>query len=261
MSKKNRPKVLLLDIEISPLLASVWALFDQNVGLNQIQRDTFILSFSAKWLDSDKVIYMDQSRAKDIEDDSTLLKAVWKLLDEADIVIGQNSKRFDIKRLNARFIINGMQPPSSFKQVDTLELAKRNFAFTSNKLEYLSSKLCTKHKKLTKRKYAGFELWKECLKGNKAAWKEMREYNTLDVLSLQELYEKLAPWGSPVNFELYSDEVSTKCNCGSEEFTKNGFKYTSSGKFQRFKCISCGAEHRDKKNLFTREKRASLGVK
>ena len=86
---------------------------------------------------------------------------MWKLLDEADIVIGQNSKAFDIKKLNARFIIHGMQPPSSYRQIDTKILAKKHFNFTSNKLEYLSDKLNVKYKKQTKRKFSGFEMWKE----------------------------------------------------------------------------------------------------
>lgn len=259
-SKQQGPKVLLLDIETAPILARVWGMWDQNVGLNQIKSDWFILSFSAKWLGdpASKTIYADQRNAKDIEDDTPLLKKVWNLLDEADILITQNGIKFDTKKLNSRFVIKGFQPPSSFKNIDTLVLAKKHFGFTSNKLEYMTDKLCTKYKKNSHKKFSGFELWKECLAGNKAAWKEMELYNKLDVLSLEELYYKLIPWDSSINFNLYSDSEEVLCKCGSSDFIKRGFFYTNSGKFQRYRCNKCGAETRSKENLFNKDKKKSL---
>lgn len=258
MSKKNKgPKVLLFDIETSPILAHVWGLWDNNVALNQIDSDWHVLSWSAKWLDepASKTMYMDQRDEKNIEDDSRILKAIWKLLDEADVIITQNGNRFDTKKLNARFILNGMQPPSSYKKIDTLVIAKKHFAFTSNKLEYMTDKLCTKFKKSKHKKFSGFELWSECLKGNIEAWKEMEVYNKRDVLSLEELYKKLIPWDNGVNFNLYHNELEHTCKCGSTELAKNGFFYTNVGKYQRYKCKSCGSETRDRKNLLSKDKR------
>lgn len=256
--KNNKPKILLLDIETSPILASVWGLFDQTIPLNQINQDWFILAFSAKWLDDDKIMYYDQRNAKDIEDDRELLKKVWKLLDECDVVVGQNSNGFDLKRLNARFILNGMKPPSSYKKVDTVLIARKHFGFTSNKLEYLTDKLCKKYKKLKHNKYPGFELWKECLKGNKSAWNEMKLYNEYDVLSLEELYKVLQPWDNSINVNLYSEGLENVCSCGNNKFHKNGFYYTASGKFQRYVCTGCGAETHSPKNLLTKEKKATI---
>lgn len=261
MKLNNKPKILYIDIETAPLLARVWGMFDQNVGLNQIKSDWFILSFCAKWAGNKKVIYHDQRKASDIEDDSELLKKLWELLDEADVVIGQNSNKFDIPKINARFILNGMKPPSSYKKVDTCKIARSKFGFTSNKLEYLTSKLCTKYKKLTHKKFPGFELWKECLKGNLQAWEEMRKYNIHDVLSLEELYLKLEPWDNSINYNLYTNKNTNVCSCGSKELNKNGYAYTSKGKFQRYTCASCGAEVKSGSNLFSKEKRDSLNMK
>ena len=256
----DRPKVLIYDIETAPILGYVWSLWDQNVGLNQIESDWYILSWSAKWLDdpADKIMYMDQRKAKNIEDDTKILKGIWKLLDEADIVITQNGKKFDQKKLNARFILNGFEPPSSYKHIDTKQLASKHFGFTSKRLEYMSDKLCTTYKKQKHSKFPGFEMWKACMSGNKEAWKEMEEYNRYDVLALEELYKKLIPWDNSINFSLYHDEAKHVCKCGSEEFSKNGFYYTSSGKFQKYKCKKCGHETRSKTNLFSKEKRKSL---
>ena len=72
MVKNNKDlKILVLDIETAPILGYVWQLFDQSVALNQIYKDTHILSWSAKWFESEdkktiygphnKVMYMDQS--------------------------------------------------------------------------------------------------------------------------------------------------------------------------------------------------------
>jgi hypothetical protein len=254
------PKVLLFDIETAPMLGYVWSLWDNNVALNQLHSDWHILSWSAKWLDApeDQVMYMDQRNAKKIDDDSHILKYIWQLLDQADIVITQNGKSFDQKKLNARFLMNKFQPPSTYKHIDTKLLANKHFGFTSSKLEYMTGKLCTKYKKLKPKKFAGFEMWRECLARNIEAWKEMELYNKYDVLSLEELYKIMIPWDSSVNFNLYHDHEEHVCKCGSKSFHKNGFYYTSSGKYQKYKCKQCGAETRDKSNLFSKDKRASL---
>lgn len=263
VQSQSKPRVLVFDIETKPLIAHVWSLWENNVGLNQIERDWSILSWSAKWLDSppEDVMYEDLRGVKDIDDDSKILKGIWKLLDEADVVITQNGKRFDVKKLNARFILNGMQPPSPFRHIDTQEIAKRHFAFTSNKLAYMSDKLCTKYKKQTNHgNFEGHALWVECMKDNIEAWKEMEHYNKYDVLSLEELYYKLIPWDNRIDFNVYTDNLEYVCKCGSKDFIKNGFAYSNLGKYQRHKCKKCGSNHKDRVNLLSKEKRASLKV-
>ena len=260
-NKNKGPKILLLDIETCPILAHVWAIWDQNIGLNQIKSDWYILSWSAKWFDSKEIMYMDQSKVKDIEDDSKLLKAIWKLIDQADIIVTQNGKSFDHKKLNARFILNGMQPPSPFKIVDTLLIAKAKFGFTSNKLEYLSAKLTPEVKKLTDKdkEFPGFELWKQCILRNKRAWAEMKRYNKQDVLALEAVYKRLLPWNSDINYNLYDDRETNSCNsCGSDNLIQNGHSYLSTGKYKKYKCKDCGHSMRDKINEFSKEKRKTL---
>jgi len=259
MLEKNKiPKILVYDIETAPMLGYVWSLWDNDVALSQLHTDWYILSWSAKWLHEDKVMYQDQRNAKNIEDDSKLLEGIWKLLDEADIVVTQNGKKFDQKKLNARFVINGFDPPSSYRHIDTKQIASRHFGFTSNKLEYMTDKLCTKFKKSKHAKFSGFSLWKECLAGNKEAWNEMKEYNNYDVLSLEELYKKIIPWDNSINFNVYNDNLTSVCTCGSVNFSKSGYHYTNTGKFQKYKCKDCGKEHKDRENLLSKEKRKSL---
>lgn len=253
----SKPKVLIFDIETAPILGYVWGLWENNLALNQVKSDWHVLSWSAKWLGEKKVMYMDQRGAKNIEDDRVILQGIWGLLDMADIVITQNGKSFDVKKLNARFIMHGFPPPSSYRHIDTMRLAKKHFGFTSNKLEYLTGKLCTRYKKLKHSEFGGFELWSECLKGNQKAWKTMEKYNKYDVLSLEELYTKLAPWDSSINFNVYHDRNASVCNCGGKLYS-NGYSYSNRGKFQRRRCFDCGAEVKGSQNLFDKAKRKSL---
>lgn len=192
--ERDLPRVLILDIETAPMLAYVWGTYDQNVGLNQIVSDWFILSWTAKWIDSDKIYYKDQrgKKGKALYNDKELIKPLWKMMDEADIIITQNGVKFDIKKLNTKFLENKLGKPDPFKNIDTLRLAKKYFSFTSNKLEYMAEKFNTTYKKQKHEDFSGFELWNQCLKDNIKAWKAMEKYNKYDVLATEELFLKLS---------------------------------------------------------------------
>lgn len=258
----KKPKILALDIETFSLELCGWGLYDQNFGLNQIKQDWTVASWAAKWVGSSKMMYQDVSKQKNRRDDSKILKGIWELINEADILLTQNGVAFDVKKLNARFIINGMGPPSPYKHIDTKKLAKKSFGFTSNSLEYMSKALGTRYKKLAHKKFPGFELWSECLAGNKAAWVEMKRYNIHDVLALEDIYEKMIPWSNPVDFRIYNSSTRPECpTCGGSKLQSRGFEFTKSGKFNRFQCQGCGtwtSDRGQKNNLLSDEKRESL---
>jgi uncharacterized protein YprB with RNaseH-like and TPR domain len=123
--------------------------------------------------------------------DKKLLKPLWKLMDEADIIVAQNGDRFDLPKLFARFIENGMGCPSEFTTIDTYKMGKK-FGFTSHKLAYMTEKLNRKYVKQDHGDFQGFKLWDACINGNLKAWKSMEKYNKYDVLSLEELFLKLS---------------------------------------------------------------------
>ncbi len=228
-------KVLTIDIETTPITAYVWGLKDQNISLNQIVKDWQIMACGAKWLDRTGVWYDDTQR----QTEKRLLEKIWAFLDNADILITQNGKSFDSRRLNARFIHYGMRPPSPYRHIDTYLLAKSAADFTSNKLEYLTDKLCKKYKKLSHSKFPGMSLWVECLKGNKLAWAEMRKYNINDVLSTEELYTVIKAWG-PVNMPRLFTAMSICAACGAKA-QRRGLLAGSQTK-QRIHCTNplCG---------------------
>jgi predicted RNA-binding Zn-ribbon protein involved in translation (DUF1610 family) len=232
-------KIVTIDIETFPNLVYTWGLFEQNVGINQIVRDWSIAAICWKWMDDKKCHYIDC--ADDPLDDSLLLAKVWEVLDQADIVIGQNSKHFDIRKINARLIESGYPPPSPYRQIDTKVEAKRVAMFTSNRLEWLSQHLSDvpkdKHKE-----FPGFELWSECMQGNPRAWAAMRKYNPTDVISTEQVYMKLRPWiKSHPNLGLYvADQTKPTCpGCGSDNVQRRGTDRTQSGVYPRYRCNAC----------------------
>jgi DNA polymerase elongation subunit (family B) len=238
-------RVLVLDIELAPMTAYIWSLKDQYVGVKQLKTDWYVIAWGAKWLGepASKVIYRDQQHAKKIEDDKSILKELWDLLNEADVVITQNGEKFDGPKLNARFILNDMRPPKPYKHLDTYKLVRKVAAFTSNGLEYLTHKLCTKYRKLSHQHFPGLSLWIECIAGNKKAWAEMREYNVHDVLSTEELYMKIRAWAPESMPTPYiSDKSGASCKvCGdSGRMQRRGFAVKNKFKYQRWQCQECG---------------------
>lgn len=243
-------RILLLDIETAPMEADVWGMWKNNVGLNQLVKDWYILSWSAKWLGVDKPYYADQRNVPldQIEDDSAILAKLHALLDQADVVVAHNAARFDVPKINARFIKAGFLPPSPYKIIDTLLIAKKQFKFSSNRLEYLAKFLDVPQKKLAHHRFPGHALWTAVRKGNKQAWAEMKTYNIADVYALEGVYLKLRPWDKlHPNVAVTEDSDEHLCpTCGSVHVTPRGFTHTNVGKYQRYVCGDCGSWSRSR---------------
>lgn len=236
-----KSNVLVLDIETSPILAYVWTLRDPIITPSQIKKDWTILCWSAKWYGSHKLPSYYESRTGS---DREILKPLWELLNEADIVVTQNGKHFDSKKINARFMAHGMKPPKPYKHHDTYLIAKHAAGFTSNRLEYLTDKLCKKYKKTSHGKFSGNSLWIECLKGNPAAWRELKIYNINDVLATEELYTEIRPWAPESAAKVYDvTDASLECGtCGYEGQMRIGKpRKAKSYWYEQYSCPSCGS--------------------
>lgn len=252
--------ILLFDIEVSPLTATVWQTGKQVIRHEQIVSEQVVISWSAKWLYGSE-IFGDVLTPKEAleRNDKRIIEKMWNFLDSSDIVVGHNIRNFDVKKLNTRFLINGMNPPSYFRVVDTLEQAKANFYFTSNSLNYICKVLDLP----TKKENGGLETWIKCMKGDKDALSLMYEYNKVDVLINEEVYIKLRPYmRNHPNVNTYGDCISENCpNCGSEEIKKEGFYFTNVAKYYSYRCQECGSLSRGRVNLLTKEQRKKiLGV-
>lgn len=256
--KNNKPKILVLDIETTPLLVYSWGIWDVTITPGQIKDDWSILSWAAIWMDEpdNKIMYSDTRHEKNPRNDKACVKKIHKLMLEADIIIGQNSDAFDIKKLNTRFVMHGLSPIPPHKTRDTKKIAKKYFAFTSNSLDYMTTHLNKKHTKLSS---GGLSLWIRCLNKELKAFKEMEGYNKEDTLSTKELYkDTLQKWDQGLKLDIYNDNIDIKCNCGSYSLIRRGYTYTKSGKHQKLQCKNCGSWHQTKENLLSPEKKKSL---
>ncbi len=207
-----KQRVLCLDIETSLMTAYVFDTGEQYIGHSDIRDDWYIMAWGAKWVeDKDSAIIYKSSYNGD---DSKILKPLWELLNEADIVLTQNGTKFDAKKINARFMLNGFPPPKPYVHFDTYRLTKKVASFTSHSLEYLSSKFCKRHTKTSHAKYPGKKLWVECSKGNKDAQNEMKKYNIEDVLSTEELYLQIRAW-APDSMPKVFDMTNSASECGT----------------------------------------------
>lgn len=249
---ENSANILFIDIETRQLTLEGFGLFNQNFSLEQIAEDWSILSFCAKWYKDDTEIYHDVSEMTEDE----LLVKLYELFEQADFIVAHNGRRFDMKKIRARMIARGFKPHSPVRIIDTLEIAKKEFGFTSNKLQYLTQLLCKKNKKSTHAKFPGFLLWQEFVRGNPEAIQEMREYNIVDVTSLEELYDILAPWSSTLpNFEVYS---STPTDLETEWIDTGEYVYSNLGKYKKYRHSVTGQYRRGRVNLLTKAQRAAL---
>ncbi len=188
--EKHIPKVLIIDIETRSLTVKTFGLRDQNIGLEQVVDDGGILCWSAKWLGSDKVFFEETKGVKSKE--KVILKKLKKLMDESDIILGQNSRSFDVPIINGLLLYYDLiDDVKEYKQIDTLRMSRSKYKFLSHKLQYMSGKLC-EIKKQTHAKFPGMSLWMEYEAKNPAAFAEMKKYNMADVEATEELFLKLA---------------------------------------------------------------------
>jgi len=252
--KQELPKILLFDIETALMEVYVWGLYKQRIPHTNIIKDKdgsekswFVLSWAAKWLFDDNVqsdiVTPSESKSRN---DKRILKSIWKLLDEAEIVIGHNLDRFDIRKLNARFIDNDINPPSPFRSIDTLKVARKEFAFVSYKQDFL-----TKHFELENKLKTEFQLWVDCMQGNQSRLDEMAKYNRHDVMGLEQVYLKLRPYikNHPNLGVLVDMDVCPNCGCEYLDETDSVY-FTTANKFPVYRCQGCKTPYiRGKKNV------------
>jgi DNA polymerase elongation subunit (family B) len=229
-------KRLVLDIEVAPLTIYSWALkVNGYLPHTNIIEDGFILTWAAKWVGKDK-IYSDTLYKSGHK---KMIQNMANLLEEADVVIGYNSTRFDMPLLQQEMFLLNM-PVVEYKQIDLLRVVRRNFRFASASLGYVSKKLGIRKGKM---ETGGFQLWKDCMAGKRNAYVKMRAYNEEDVVLTELLYLKLLPYiTNHPNWNIYTDDNRLHCpTCGSTRVNKKGLRYNKTNTVQRWHCQQCGA--------------------
>lgn len=247
--EERDPKILFFDIETTPLLGYTWALWQQNVI--RVEQEWWMLCFSYSWGPDAEVEVVAQTDfpreyKRNRKDDLRVVKALWKLLDEADIVVGHNARNFDVKKANARFMQHGLPKPSPFKVVDTLAVLRRQAKLTSNRLDSAGEALGLGRKT----SHSGFDTWLGCMSGADWAWEEMVSYAKQDTVLLQDVYRYLRDNGwitDHPNLATISGRLDSCPTCGGGHLHKRGLLHTKTVTYQRYQCQSCSSYHQERR--------------
>ncbi|MBD3293811.1 MAG: hypothetical protein GF393_12880 [Armatimonadia bacterium] len=248
-------RILLIDIETAPHVVYAWGLFNQNLSPDKIAIPSYTMCWAARWVGEEEIVFSSLFE----DGHETMIYKMYDLLDQADVVVHYNGKKFDIPTLNKEFTLLNLPPPHDYKEVDLYHLVRQRFRFASNKLDYIVQELGLG----AKVKHKGMDLWTECMSGDPLAWSTMKSYNIQDVVILQNLYEYVLPWiKNHPNFGLFVDSPESPIcpNCGSTHVIKSGYSYTSVGKYQRFQCKTCGKKSRARKRMATTSDNVLVGV-
>lgn len=232
MKNEHQPKILLHDIEAGPNLGYTYNKFETNVL--KFEKEWELMAYGCKWLGRRAI----ESYAQDQYSEEELLGIAHERLSEADVVIAHNGDNFDQKKLNAKFLQYGLDPPAPYRSIDTLKVARRYFSFNSNSLKDLAESLDVQRKA----QLGGFAVWLACLEGDQRAFDKLKAYNRQDVRVLEDIYIRMRPWienHPPLNIISGKEGVCPKCMSDKME-PRDKFKANKTTIVQRFQCGDCG---------------------
>lgn len=238
---KKEPQILYYDIETSLAKSYHWGQWKQNLSVKQQIQESHMLSHAWAWNDGE--VFSSVLTPEEVlsQDDERIVYECWSLLDNCDVVVAHNGKRFDIKKVNGYFLKYGLPKPSSYKIIDTLEIAKKNFNLPFKSLEYLAKFLGVE----LKQDSGGIQTWIDCDRGCPEALETMRYYNEGDIVSLRDIHKRMKGWdNNGVNIALYNEDHDALCtHCGSDDVQvlTDKFAYTPQRKYQLLRCNSCQA--------------------
>lgn len=225
-------KILTLDIERLPGLATVWDQRTRFIPVSQWTRLPSLLCVAAKWYGKRPVEFHAAW-----DDYDAMVQASWDLIDQADFLVTFNGKRFDFPHLQGAWLQAGLTPPTTVKHVDLFQVARSSFGFESKSLAHLCERLGISGKNW---RYDP-TVAQAAVDGDEAAQKRMRTYNANDVRITERVYEALRPWISTHPHPVV-DHDKARCNaCGSDRLERAGTYLAAVMEYAQYRCSDCGA--------------------
>lgn len=237
--KAKKPKILFWDIETTPLLAYIWRPGKQVVRHPQLKKGSDmwnIICITYCWNDGKpaKALIWEKGSCK------KLIKEFDKIVQQADISIGKNSDRFDVKHINVqRMLTQDYGLPDWAAHTDDLEKQiRKHFALPSFSLDYLSELLGFGGKIKMQ-----MQDWIDIVENNDNAEKSLKKmvkYGKKDVIDTRALWNRLSKHFRPkLNMATFAgDHVCT--NCGSSKIRKNGTRTCGKTRKQSWFCTAHG---------------------
>lgn len=227
------------DLEIFPATVLTYDLYKPVIGYKQILEPSRIMCFAAKIDKKPTKFYADWDEGGR----QGMLQALHDFFDEVDVVVGYNNKRFDDPWVLGELLSEGFSKPSPVKSLDLFQAVRSNTRYLSKKLDYVADRLLDDKKVDVNTLQLARECYSEDEKVRTKARRLMKKYNCQDTNLLPRVVEVMKPFlkmPHPV-----SDNPNSCHACGSLDLQRRGFAHTLTGKFQKFRCNSCGSWFRD----------------
>jgi DNA polymerase elongation subunit (family B) len=201
-------EILTLDIETSPHEAYSFNVWKTNLQPFHIIQPAGMMTYALKFKGKREVIYRTWN-------DDDFLSTLHENMNKADLIVGYNHEKFDLRHINREFVEKGFFPTRPTPTVDMLSIVKKRFNFPHNRLDYIASRVLGE----TKLETGGFALWPEFMNGDPRALKVMKKYNIHDTRLTERLYDKLLPWvpNHPylggTDIDMRDEDVTYECPC------------------------------------------------
>lgn len=244
--KGRTPRTLYIDIETSYAVGTFWGGRMWKVDILDVVQESMPIMVGYMWQGDKKARSFCLKDFKGYKpglfniNDKELIEKAWPLLNEADLVIGQNSQSFDVRILMARFWHYGMPPPAGFAQEDTKRNAKKVFYLSSYKLSNM-----TKFRGIRQKiDPGGKRAWDDVLLHGRG-WEEMSKYCRNDVEITKELHESMSGYIKPkltANLITRRTDHCPNPTCMSKKIIKYGKRPLKTGWKQRWVCQMCSTQ-------------------
>ena len=269
----NNPKILTFDIESNLLHFKAFNTGEQYLNHTQLipgKSRYSIICIAYRWLDGSGGIIKWGSKTGQ----KGIIERFDKIAEQADIIIGKNSDRFDIKMINGIRALNGIKgnPTWALCSDDIEKQMRKYFKLPSQSLDYISYQLGLggkikmefkhwnqvdnyitlldlKERGMSKESleiYSSYMFersFSTVLKEGKKAFEEMCIYCEKDTEDTRSLWLKLSEhFDSKFNNAKFQG-VPLACkhaDCGSLALFKDGKKKLVNGSlYQKYSCVEC----------------------
>lgn len=238
-TEEGRIEVLLIDLETSPSKFWGWGTGDQYVPYTMLVEGTETKIITAQYkrllIDKEAKYLMWDWYGKEGGDDASLVEETVRLINNADIVIGQNINSFDIKVLQERAKVLRLSPINVDFPIDTLLNSRKAFKSMSHKLDYRS-----KQYGLGGKIKMEMQDWIDIVTGKTCPTEKMVPYGLKDIEDTEQVFwNELPYWNLPkttVNKILKLIVGMTTSKSGNN----------------RLRCESCARRHQSRFNVEVR---------
>lgn len=264
-------KIVYFDIETLPLKGYFWQPGQQYVGHSNLipshsMWDLICIQYAINDGPVKVLRYDKHGGAKDI------IEKFDAIIADADVVLGKNSDRFDVKMLNAMRLFLGVKSMLGWeKYTEDLEKQMRRYLrLPSQSLDYISKQLgvggkhrmemgdwidISRYKELTTLKSSGLDvmtinivskyMFKEkasdIIKAGKVALDKMCNYGAKDTEDTRTIWKYCQAHFDPkFNRAKWVGEKHACKRCGEGNIKKNGTRVAGKTLYQHFYCNDCG---------------------